>query len=333
MKSIIAFSFLFFCTTAAHAVTFDFAHIGNAGNAGDVQSQGTFGAVAYNYAISKTEVTNEQYTEFLNAVAKTDTYGLYSINMGSQTYGGITQIGTSGNYSYEVKADVGSYTYANKPVVYVSWYDSIRFTNWLHNGQDSGDTEIGAYTLETYIQGDKATPVNGLNITRNVDATYWLPSEDEWYKAAYHDASAGTAGAYFDFATGTNDEPDNFLPMDDSGNSVNHYDNGYTTGESSYPYTAVGAYGFSESSYGTYDQSGNVWEWNESRVRFNVRGMRGGSSGGTHPDILNAWIGGFSSPERGQGSVGFRVATVPEPSSLCLLVELAGGMLLRRRTW
>jgi formylglycine-generating enzyme required for sulfatase activity len=47
----------------------------------------------------------------------------------------------------------GSYTYAtggaaqNMPVHFVSFYDALRFANWLTNGQGGGDTETGAYTL------------------------------------------------------------------------------------------------------------------------------------------------------------------------------------------
>ena len=83
------------------------------------------------YAIGKYEVTAGQYTEFLNAKAKTDTYGLYNTNMWSDTYGcKIQQTGSSGSYAYSVAAD-----YANRPVNYVSFWDAARFTNWLHNGQ------------------------------------------------------------------------------------------------------------------------------------------------------------------------------------------------------
>ena len=39
------------------------------------------------------------------------------------------------------------------PVNFETWYDTIRFANWLNNGQDSGDTETGAYTLGTLGAG------------------------------------------------------------------------------------------------------------------------------------------------------------------------------------
>jgi hypothetical protein len=58
---------------------------------------------------------------------------------------GITQAGMSGYHTYSA-AD------GNKPVAFVSWYNALRFVNWLHNGQPSGargpaTTEDGAYTF------------------------------------------------------------------------------------------------------------------------------------------------------------------------------------------
>ncbi len=112
---------------SASAVTIDWTPVGNAGNAAD--STG-YGAVAYNYGIDKYEVTDSQYAAFLNAVAATDTYGLYNANMGSQVYGGIMQSGGPTSHSYSVKPG-----YENLPVNYVSWGDAARFANWLQNGQ------------------------------------------------------------------------------------------------------------------------------------------------------------------------------------------------------
>ena len=49
----------------AHAVMFDWETVGNTGNAADPLTG--FGSVDYTYRISKHEVTNAQYAEFLNA--------------------------------------------------------------------------------------------------------------------------------------------------------------------------------------------------------------------------------------------------------------------------
>ena len=142
------------CCAPVHAVTFDWATVGNAGNAADPETG--FGAVSYNYAISKTEVTNAQYTAFLNAVDPTGTnaLALYNGSMAGN-FGGIElQAGNADGSKYVAQAGR-----EQNPVTFVSFFDAMRFTNWLHNGQGSGDTETGAYTIG-----------NGLNEVRSADA-------------------------------------------------------------------------------------------------------------------------------------------------------------------
>ena len=114
-----------------------------------------YGAVGYVYQMGKYEVTNSQYCEFLNAKAVTDTYGLYNTSMSSDARGGINRSGSSGSYTYAVKSG-----YENMPVTYVCWYDAIRFANWLQNGQGSGSTETGTYTITGggYNSGTVAIP-------------------------------------------------------------------------------------------------------------------------------------------------------------------------------
>ncbi len=98
----------------AQAVTIDWVTVGNPGNVNDDTG---YAGVPYKYRISTYEVTAGQYTEFLNAVAATDTYGLYNASMWSDTQGcKIQRSGSSGSYSYSVAADR-----ADRPVNYVSW--------------------------------------------------------------------------------------------------------------------------------------------------------------------------------------------------------------------
>ncbi|MBW2422485.1 MAG: SUMF1/EgtB/PvdO family nonheme iron enzyme [Deltaproteobacteria bacterium] len=170
----------------------DWVTVGDPGNACDTQSQGCFGSVAYEYRISKYEVTNAQYAEFLNAVAATDTNALYDNNMDGGV-GGITRSGSSGSYTYSAIAGR-----EDMPVNYVSFWDATRFSNWLHNWQPTGvqdntTTENGAYTL---------TPSGIANntVTRNAGAEVFVTSQDEWYKAAYYDTGAMI---YFDYPAGT----------------------------------------------------------------------------------------------------------------------------------
>jgi len=139
---------VFLVSAAAAAVDIQTVPVGNPGNAADTHGAGYYGAVAYTYNIGKYEVTAGQYTDFLNAVAKTDTYGLYYTDMSRTDFGsGIARSGSSGSYAYSVDP-----AFVNRPVNYVSWGDSARFANWLHNGQPMGaqdltTTEDGAYYL------------------------------------------------------------------------------------------------------------------------------------------------------------------------------------------
>src|SRR4051812_47400768 len=113
------------------AITIETVPIGDIGNPSDPAS--ARGAVNNAYNIGKYEVTVGQYTEFLNAVAATDTYALYNTRMASdQNIAGIAQSGISGSYSYSL---IGS---PNHPISYVSWGDAARFVNWLKNGQPTG---------------------------------------------------------------------------------------------------------------------------------------------------------------------------------------------------
>jgi len=140
--------------------------------------------VPYVYSIGKYEVTAAQYCGFLNHKAKSDPYGLYNVRMWDDPQGcKIHRAGADGNYSYSVCND-----WADRPVNLVSYWDALRFINWLNNGQGDGDTETGAYTLNGYNGSD------GRTIERNPGAKWCLPSENEWYKAAYYKARGPTRG-------------------------------------------------------------------------------------------------------------------------------------------
>ncbi len=323
------------------AATIPTVYVGNPGNAGDVQSNGTYGSVAVDYRIGRTEVSNAHYAEFLNGVDPTgaNSLALYDNSMSSFDIGGINFNAAATGAKYEVKTGR-----ENNPVVSVSWYDSIRFANWLHNGQGNGDTESGAYTL----LGGTPTPSNGLSITRNSGARWWLPSEDEWYKAAYH-KNDGVTGNYWDYPTSTDAEPFSDQPpgneaptpsnaanfrktdLDDNG-----YNDGYAvTGLGGFPQnvnylTDVGAYTAAASPYGTFDQAGNTFEWNETVDLSLFRGLRGGSW-----FDLGSFLGATKRASNNASfqdvGVGFRVASlaVPEPTAFTLLC-LGSICLLRR---
>jgi len=298
----------------ARAVAIDWVAVGNPNNSADTPSTNCFaancGSVPYDYWISKYEVTNAQYAEFLNAKAGSDPLGLYNIDMGNAAInGGINKIPTTRAYRYGAKAG-----FENKPVTYVSFYDALRFANWLHNGKGSGDTETGAYTL----LGGTATPSYGPAVTRNPGAQIFLPSENEWYKAAYFDGTS-----YFDYPAGLNAETTCAIP----GATPNTANCDYVVSA----VTDVGAYTGSASPYGTFDQGGNVMEWNESTSGSN-RGFRAGGWV-FRADLLAASYPESRSPDGEREYVGFRVASsVPEPEGTSLLaVAVLLGLTARRK--
>jgi len=173
----------------------NFVTVGDINNTSDPSSG--YGSVNYGYQISAFPVTVCEYVEFLNAIARTDTNNLYNISMSSSLGRcGIDRSGTSGSYTYTVRS-----SYANKPIIYVSWFDAARYCNWLHNGKPTGTqnnntTENGAYTFS--LVGD--------NIVRNPGARYYIPTENEWYKAAYYKSGNLNAG-YWTYATQSNTGP------------------------------------------------------------------------------------------------------------------------------
>jgi formylglycine-generating enzyme required for sulfatase activity len=242
---------------------------------------------------------------------------------------GISQTLSSGTYSYATTKN-GSF-----PVNYVSWGDTARLCNWLQNGQPSepegnGTTETGAYTLN----GDTT---NLMTETRNTGATYFIPTENEWYKSAYYKGGSTNAG-YWTHPTKSNTAPGNTLP--DTGNNANFYDY-YDTGNGGYTdptnyLTPVGAFSASPGPYGTYDMSGDVWQWNEANISGEYRGLRGGSFYG-FSDALASSDRYSGYPTSGYGNIGFRVASSaasPEPGGIVMLLAgaLAFGIWrLRRR--
>ncbi len=295
----------------ARAVTINWSLVGNPGNAADPQVGSNHGAVGYSYSIDKYHVTNSQYAEFINAkdATGTDPLGLYGLGMGNATFGGITfNSGLPNGSKFTVISGRG-----NHPVMQVNWYSAIRFANWLNNGQGNGDTESGAYTL----LGGTPIPSNGLSITRNVGATVFLPSEDEWYKAAFYDPRTTAQGGppannhYWFYPTGSNTAPIASLPT----GLANHANYNNAVGN----VTDVGAYAGTTSPYGAFDMGGNVHQWDEALVNSSQRGLRGGGFFDTVGSLGSSITGVVSSAPQDGGFVGFRVASVvPEPSALVL---------------
>ncbi len=343
----VAVCLLGFAVPAAHAVTIAWVTVGDPGNAADTTG---YGAVNYEYQIGKYDVTIGQYTAFLNAVATTDTYSLYNTSMGTNlNAAGILRTGSSGSYTYSVINNGGDSS--NRPITYVSWWDAARFSNWMANGQPTGaqsstTTENGAYNVNGATSGS-APGKNVTNPNTSAAPTFYIPTENEWYKAAYYSPVKGGVGSpgYFAYATQSDSDPGNTIG---SGANQANYGPGdvyAVTQSSSYSssqnyLTDVGAFTNSESFYGTFDQSGNVDQWNDLdglAASGSSRGLRGGAW-----DIFNAFDlsssrRGTAAPSRERSYIGFRLASpvaVPEPSTWVMGlagIACASWRVFRRR--
>ena len=308
----------------AALITIDWVTVGDPGNAADTT---TYGAVADSFRIMKFEFQNSQYAAFLNSVDPngTNPNSVYNLNMGSDARGGInfTSDNASGS-KYAIRTDMG-----DKPVNYVSWFDAARVANWLMNGgTSSSSTETGAYTL---VGGQ----TNGAAPARNSGATFYIPTEDQWYKAAYYKGGSANAG-YWDYATQSDTAPTAVTAgttgIGSAGNAGNfaNYLRVSDWNSQNGNVTTVGSNG-GASAYGAFDMSGNLSEWNDlTGAAGSFRGRRGGrwNDGAL---ALSSSSRGTIDPSGETDAIGLRVASVPEPSTYALLLMTAAGALWMTR--
>jgi formylglycine-generating enzyme required for sulfatase activity len=186
----------------------------------------------------------------------------------------------------------------------VRFLDAMRFANWLHHGGGAGETETGAYMISN----------NGGLAIRETDAVVWIPNEDEWYKAAYHQpqAAGGPPGNYWSYPTRSDAAPKLAKPGDPGPNLANFLadttpqrNGGVLRGFNDV--MPVGSFPGSASHYGTLDQAGNAWEWIETTVFDTQRIIRGGSMCGSHEKLLST-VRTSTSPAKRYPDTGFRLA-------------------------
>jgi formylglycine-generating enzyme required for sulfatase activity len=186
----------------------NFVSVGDSNNTADDTG---YGAVSSDFMISEHLTTNCGYVYFLNCVAQdNDSYGLYNESMNTDSRGGISKTETSVQIADDLFQIIRQYScktnMCDKPVNYVSWFDAARYCNWLHNGRPSGSsnnsTEDGAYTLNGTTTGPAPA--------KNVSGNYYLPTENQWYKAAYY-KGGGTDAGYWTYATRSNSTPFSIL--------------------------------------------------------------------------------------------------------------------------
>jgi formylglycine-generating enzyme required for sulfatase activity len=269
-------------------------------------------------------------------VAATDPHLLYHVNMWTHAEGcKIERTGSPGSYAYSVAPDR-----ANRPVNFVTWGDAARFANWLHNGQPTGAQDLSTTEDGSYFLNGMDSDEELEDVVREPDATWVLPTENEWYKAAYH-KNDGLTGNYWNFPTRATSGVSNDLIDPDPGNNAT-FSISLTDRTIGAPYyrTEVGAHENSESAYGTFDQGGNVQEFNETVPETDIRGIRGGSWANNIMSRFDRPVDMHSSDQF--SDLGFRVAnldtTPPVPAlsapgllAMLLSVALIGTIVLRPR--
>ena len=247
--------------------------IGNAGNAADTANGGIYGDVAYTYQISATEVTIAEFTAS-------------GAGSGNENYwnDGTRTVGTAA------------------PAGQVSLYEAMKYCNYI----TSGDINLGAYIFSggIYQSTDRASAIT------TYGTVYALPTEDEWYKAAYFKTDAS---GYSLYANGTAN-----IPTHGTTDGWNYYNSGYVNGSPNYTWTA--GYGGAEQN-GTYDMMGNVWEWMEAS-----RGVLRGGSFNYLESTLRSSYRGLINPTDEYDFFGFRVVAIPEPATALSLV--LGGLVV-----
>jgi sulfatase modifying factor 1 len=289
--------------SGANQFTIDFTTIGNPGDAADFTG---YGSVGYSYRIG--------------------TYAISQNQIDKATASGLANV-VAGPWS------------GDQPAANMTWYESAAFVNWLNTSKGfqpaynltwSGST----WSMALWTVTDPGYDEN--NLYRNSLAKYFLPSENEFYKAAY---GKSDGNGYYLYPTASDSTPTAVSSGTTAGTAV--YNQSWGQGPASV-YEAGGL-----SSYGTMGQGGNVWQWEESAfdgVNDSVtetRGIRGGYWGGWFDTLQSSLrYDGFSSlaPEEMDSYIGFRVASVadvgsaPEPSTYALYaLGIIGTLLAVRR--
>ena len=264
---------------------------------GDTNPASGYGIVNDDYRMGTYEITNGQWAKF-------------KANYGTVTGSPLTAYNSS-----------STFTGATVPTNRLSWFEGAQFINYLNTSTGhqaaykfTGVQGTSGYTLGVWESGDIGYDLS--NPCRNSNAYYFLPTEDEWVKAAYWNGTALQAYA--------NASPEDLISGSPDPAKWNY---GPSAG---YELWDVGS--GSEELNGTFDMMGNVLEWTENPVYNGIdlfRRVRGGSYSDNNDYSLSSIYRYNYYPDSEDAGLGFRVASVPEPTSLILLS--LGGLVLRCR--
>lgn len=308
----------------------DFVRVGAVGNtpipdtiAGVGRAAGR-GGVNYSYSIGKYEVTSGQWAEFFSAVQACPDGTVPFVHLPSIT---------------------GGTTHPMYPTGGITWRTAAIFTNWLNNNKDNHLASFmnGAYDVSTFgfTPGGRFTD----QLTHNPEARYWIPTWDEWLKAAHYDMNKanpdGSRGGWWTYSNGSDSPwvagPPGIL-VNGQPATANYGWNSITFPGYDPFSTPLGAYA-ATSPFGLYDVAGGTSEWTEGALfvvptdTYPIDRMFDGScyNGSGIPDRIGA-LSGSDSPSYGGAEVGLRIASsVPSPGPCSLGLGIVFLSTLRRR--
>ena len=313
---------------------FDWATIGAVGNPGLDESIDPFtlgrGSVDYRYRISKLEITTGQWMEYVNTFStQGDAYADFGrpLNWGAQV--DPTYDGPGRRWRLRDVPNAG-----RLPVTSLTWRQAARYTNWLHNNKLSSFDALVTGAYDTTTWGWNKVDGYTDDERRLPGAKYWIPTLDEWMKAAHYDPNKNGEGegGWWLHPNGTDDVLTPGLPGE-GGQTSGGLNTVNPDGEWEIP---LGASEDVTSPWGLYDISGGADEWVETYIDEEQRArVFMGSWAGFHAWFTfdQAWaMGGAMTPESSNFSTSFRIASaIPGPGSMVVILVVCSLHGTRRK--
>lgn len=302
---------------------FDFVTIGAPGNpAFDGFDPNGFvrgrGSVPYEYRMAREEISTSQWLEFFNTFAARE--GGPRVNP-PLIWGATIDTGYSGPGVRWMLTPGFEDLAARVPIVGIDWRDAARYCNWLENDKSSDLSAIqnGAYDTSTF--GERPDGSITDQVAHNPSARYWIPTFDEWMKAAHFDSNrfGPDQGGYWLYDNSSDTAP---IPGDPGVGETSGGWPGVPGGPTPHD-IPLGAYPLTQTPWGLLDMTGGSSEWTESMYLDRWRRVEGAGVGYASSTELDSIMRFFTMQPNDRSRATLRIASaVPAPSGAVVFVIL-----------